>query len=339
MRSIPRNLRIRLLELAVIVLGFFSLPVSGAAAEILHSGGPVQKSQTAHGFQIKFIHPHAKQLCVGQKTILEAEFGPENFLTPLIDISSINFWSTNGNSLSQEALFPFVKEGVVSTTFTAKNPGTDNINVDVSVFHYETGTPTGEVVSDYDETTIEVLKTCQYHYTLHGELNVEIVEGEISESLHYTIDSEGDLIAEDPDQPDLLTGMGNEISLEAMITQLTMPDCSLISQDSGLGAGIVDASADIDPDDQTVRFVLGPPQNFAWSKNVVGQCGDQSIPVSMSAMIPSDGNFIDGEDFSSEGGAHSIRLEFFEKGLERLKSVATGSYTVILLLEAMDTNE
>jgi hypothetical protein len=339
MRSIARNLRIRLLEFAVIVLGLFSLPVSGAAAEISPSGGPDQKSQTAHGFQIKFIHPHAKQLCVGQKTILEAEFGPENFLTPLIDISSINFWSTNGNTLSQEALFPFVKAGVVSTVFTAKKPGTDTINADVAVYQYEKGTPIGELISDYDETTIEVLETCQYHYTLHGELIVELVEGEISETLHYTLDAEGDLLADDPDQPNLLTGEGGTISMEAMITELTMPDCTLISQDPGLGYGSIDATAEMDPDAQTIKVTLGPPQNFVWTKTAVGQCGDETIPVTMSTVIQTEGNFVDGEVFSIDGGVHLIPLEFFELGLERLQSVASGSYTTVLSLEALDSHE
>ncbi len=333
MRSIPRNLRIRLLELAAIVLGFFSLPVSGAAAEISPAGGPIQKSQTAHGFQIHFVQPHVKKLCVGQKTILEAEFGPESFLTPLIDVSSITFWTSNGNSLSQESLYPFVKAGVVSTTFTAKNEGTDTLSVDVAVYHYENGTPSGEDLSDSDTTTIEVLKSCRYHYKLFGQLTVDIVEGDISESFLITIDSSGDLMAEDPDHPELLTSENNSIAMTAIITNLTMPGCALISQDSGEGFGSVNASAEIDGDAKTIRFTLGPPQDFYWSKSTVGQCEDQQVPVSMSAMIPSEENFIDGVDFSEDGGMIPIQLDFFEKGLDRLKSVATGSYTAMLSLE------
>jgi hypothetical protein len=333
MRSIPRNLRIRLLELAVIVLGLFSLPVSGAAAEISQAGGPIPKTDTAYGFQIHFIKPHASTLCIGQKTILEAEFGPESFLTPLIDISSITFWTSNGNSLSQESLYPFVKAGVVSTTFTAKNEGTDTLSVDVAVYHYEKGTPSGEKLSDSDTTTIEVLKSCRYHYKLSGELNVDIVEGEMSESLRFTVDASGDLMAEDPDHPDMLTSENNEIHITAMITNLTMPDCALVSQDSGDGYGSVNASAEIDSEAKTIRFTLGPPQDFQWGKTAVGQCGDQQVPVSMSAMIPSEGNFIDGVDFSEDGGTVSIQLDFFQKGLDRLKSVATGSYTAMLSLE------
>jgi hypothetical protein len=337
MRSIPRNLRIRLLELAVIVLGLFSLPVSGAAAEISQAGGPIPKADTAHGFQIHFVQPHVMKLCVGQKTILEAEFGPESFLTPLIDVSSITFWTSNGNSLSQESLFPFVKAGVVSTTFTAKNEGTDTLSVDVAVYHYENGTPSGEVLSDSDTTTIEVLKSCRYHYKLFGQLTVDIVEGDISESFLITIDSSGDLMAEDPDHPDMLTSENNEIHITAMITNLTMPDCALVSQDSGDGYGSVNASAEIDSEAKTIRFTLGPPQDFQWGKSAVGQCGDQQVPVSMSAMIPSEGNFIDGVDFSEDGGTLSIQLDFFQKGLDRLKSVAAGSYTAILSLEPEDS--
>ena len=326
-------LRLRFALILSLLIGLSSWPVSRAAAEISPAGGSSPNADTAHGFQIHFIEPHASTLCIGQKTILEADFGPEGILTPLIDISSITFWTSNGNSLSQESLFPVVKAGVVSTTFTAKNDGTDTLSVDVAVFHYENGTPSGEVLSDSDTTTIEVLKACRYHYRLYGELTVDIVEGEISESLLFTIDSSGDLMAEDPDQPDVLTSVGNPIHLTAMITNLTMPDCALISQDSGEGFGSVDASATIDSDAKTINFILGPPQDFAWSKSTVGQCGDQQIPVSMSAMIPPAGNFIDGEDFSEDGGALPIRLEFFEKGLERLKSVATGSYTAMLSLE------
>jgi hypothetical protein len=326
-------LRVRFVLILFLLVGLSSLPFSRAAAGISQAGGSIPKADTAHGFQIHFIEPHVSKLCIGQKTILEAEFGPDSFLTPLIDISSITFWTSNGNSLSQESLFPVVKAGVVSTTFTAKNEGTDTLSVDVAVYHYENGTPSGEVLSDSDTTTIEVLKSCRYHYKLNGELTVDIVEGEISESLLFTVDSSGDLVAEDPDHPDLLTGENNEIHITAMITNLTMPDCALVSQDSGDGYGIVSASAEIDSEAKTIRFTLGPPQDFQWGKSAVGQCGDQQVPVSMSAMIPSEGNFIDGVDFSEDGGTLSIQLDFFQKGLDRLKSVATGSYTAILSLE------
>ena len=104
MRSSPGNHRIRLVKLAVIIFGLFSLPVSRAAAEISQAGGSIPKADTAHGFQIHFIEPHVSKLCVGQKTILEAEYGPDSFLTPLIDVSSITFWTSNGNSFSQETL-------------------------------------------------------------------------------------------------------------------------------------------------------------------------------------------------------------------------------------------
>ncbi len=330
-------LRVRFFLILSLLIGLSSWPVSRAAAEISQSGSSIPKADTAHGFQIHFIEPHVSKLCVGQKTILEAEFGPDSFLTPLIDISSITFWTSNGNSFSQETLYPFVKAGVVSSTFTAKNEGTDTLSVDVSVYHYENGMPSGEVLSDSDTTTIEVLKSCQYHYKLSGELNVEIVEGEISESLLFTVDLSGDLMAEDPDHPDMLTSENNEIHITAMITSLTMPGCSLVSQDSGDGYGSVNASAEIDSEAKTVRFTLGPPQDFQWGKSAVGQCGDQQVPVSMSAMIPSEGNFIDGVDFSEDGGALSIQLDFFQKGLDRLKSVATGSYTAILSLEAEES--
>jgi hypothetical protein len=330
-------LRVRFFLILSLLMGLSSLPVSRAEAEISQAGGSIPKADTAHGFQIHFIQPHASKLCVGQKTILEAEFGPDSFLTPLIDISSITFWTSNGNSLSQESLFPVVKAGVVSTTFTAKNEGTDTLSVDVAVYHYENGTPSGEVLSDSDTTTIEVLKSCQYHYKLYGELTVDIVEGEISESLLFTVDSSGDLMAEDPDHPDMLTSENNAIHITAMITSLTMPDCALISQDSGEGFGSVNASAEINSDEKKIRFTLGPPQDFQWSKSAVGQCGDQQVPVSMSAMIPSEGNFIDGVDFSEDGGTLSIQLDFFQKGLDRLKSVATGSYTAMLSLEPEDS--
>ncbi|HEY5118693.1 MAG TPA: hypothetical protein VII90_04490 [Anaerolineales bacterium] len=329
--------RVRFVLILSLLIGLSSLPVSRVAAEISQAGGSNPKAETAHGFQIHFVQPHVSKLCVGQKTILEAEFGPDSFLTPLIDVSSITFWTSNGNSLSQESLYPFVKAGVVSSTFTAKNEGTDTLSVDVAVYHYENGTPSGEVLSDSDTTTIEVLKSCRYHYKLFGQLTVDIVEGEISESFLITIDSSGDLMAEDPDHPDLLTSENNSIAMTAIITNLTMPDCALISQDSGEGFGSVNASAEIDGDAKTIRFTLGPPQDFQWGKTAVGQCGDQQAPVSMSAMIPSEGNFIDGVDFSEDGGTLSIQLDFFEKGLDRLKSVATGSYTAMLSLEPGDS--
>jgi hypothetical protein len=329
--------RVRFLLILSLLIGLSSLPVSRVAAEISQVGGPIPKADTAHGFQIHFIEPHASTLCIGQKTILEAEFGPESFLTPLIDVSSITFWTSNGNSLSPESLYPFVKAGVVSSTFTAKNEGTDTVSVDVSVYHYENGTPSGEVLSDSDTTTIEVLKSCQYHYKLSGELTVDIVEGEISESLLFTVDSSGDLMAEDPDHPEMLTSENNEIHITAMITNLTMPGCSLVSQDSGDGSGSVSASAEVDSEAKTIRFTLGPPQDFQWGKSAVGQCEGQQVPVSMSAMIPSEGNFIDGVDFSEDGGTLSIQLDFFQKGLDRLKSVATGSYTAMLSLEPGDS--
>ncbi len=330
-------LRARFFLILSLLVGLLSLPVSRATAEISQAGGSIPKAETAHGYQIHFIQPHVSKLCIGQKTILEADFGPEGLLTPLVEISSISFWTSNGNSLSQESLFPVVKAGVVSSTFTAINEGTDTLSVDVAVYHYENGTPSGEVLSDSDTTTIEVLKSCRYHYKLYGELTVDIVEGNISESLLFTVDLSGDLIAEDSDHPDLLTSENNEIHITAMITNLTMPGCSLVSQDSGDGYGSVNASAEIDSEAKTVRFTLGPPQDFQWGKSAVGQCEDQQVPVSMSAMIPSEGNFIDGVDFSEDGGALSIPLDFFQKGLDRLKSVASGSYTAMLSLEPGDS--
>jgi hypothetical protein len=56
----------------------------------------------------------------------------------------------------------------------------------------------------------------------------------------------------------------------------------------------------------------------------------------MSATIHSESNFIDGVDFSEDGGTLSIRLTFFEEGLKHLVG-ATGSYTAILSLEPEGT--
>lgn len=137
-------------------------------------------------------------------------------------------------------------------------------------------------------------------------------------------------MAQDPDQPDLLTGKNTAITIETLITDLSMPDCSLVSQDSGYGYGSVNASAEIYSDGKKIRFTLGHPQDFQGSKTAVGQWGDQQVPVSMSAMIPSKGNFIDGEDFSEGGG--TIQSDcFFEVSLKRLQR-ATDSCTAMFSL-------
>ncbi|MGD0173027.1 MAG: hypothetical protein ABSC61_01140 [Anaerolineales bacterium] len=59
----------------------------------------------------------------------------------------------------------------------------------------------------------------------------------------------------------------------------------------------------------------------------------------MSAMIPSEGSFTDGEDFSGGGGTLPIQPDFLQEGLDRLKSVATGSYTAMLSLFGGKSNK
>jgi hypothetical protein len=326
-------LRMRFFLILSLLIGLSSLPVSRAAAEFSQVGGSIPKAEPAHGYQIKFIHPHEEKLCVGQKTILEAEFG-YGFLTPLWEISSITFWTSNGNSFSQETLYPFSMAGVVSSTFTAKNPGTDTLSVDVSVYHYENGMPSGEVLSDHDTTTIKVIK-CKYHFDLHGQMDVTISQGGAYESLEFILHAEGDL-TEDPDQPGHLTGSA-EISLEYNILALEVEDCAVIGYDPGLGEGTADASADVSDDGTSVSVTIGASKDFNWKVNATGRCADQTININMGGVTIT-GDMVDGVEFGNQGGTVSVQVPFLDQGLSRLEAAGgTGSDSGVMTLTAEDT--
>jgi hypothetical protein len=329
-----KTIRDRLFLILALTIGTLSLPASRAAAEIPRSGDSNQPREPVHSYQIKFLHPHASKLCVGQKTILEAEFGGVGGLTPLVPVSSITFWTSNGNAFSQESLYPVVTAGVVSSTFTAKNPGTDTLDVDVSIYSYDNGTPTGEIISDHDTTTITVMK-CRYHFALHGQLDVTISKGDVYESLEIILQADGEL-AEDSDQPGHLSGSA-DIRLELNILALEVPGCTLLGYDPGLAEGTAEASADVSEDGTSVSVTIGSSKDFAWKVNATGQCEDQTVSVDMSGFTVTD-DLVDALEISGQGGAASVQVPLLDKGLSRLEAAgATGSDSAVLTLTAEDT--
>jgi len=110
-------------------------------------------------------------LCVGQKTDLIVNFGSiDPLLHPLVPIDSIDISSAN-NTVDPVEIQPMSNSGAVSSVFTAKKAGTDTIVTILCNYWYGYKE---EVSAAQDTITIKVLKTCQYHYKLHGELNVKI---------------------------------------------------------------------------------------------------------------------------------------------------------------------
>jgi hypothetical protein len=328
-------LRVRFFLILSLLIGLSSLPISRVAAEISQAGGSNQKAAPAHGYQIKFVQPHASKLCIGETTILEAEFGQAGLLPPLWGVSSITFWTSNGNSFSPEEVYPVSMDGLVSSTFTAKNAGTDKINVDVSVYHYENGTPSGQDLSDFDTTTIKVQK-CKYHFDLHGQLDTTINQGGASESLEFTLHAEGDL-SEDPDQSGHLSGSA-EISLEYQILELHVEGCAVTGYDPGLGEGTADATADISDDGTSVQVTLGASDDFDWKVNASGRCEDQSVNINKSG-ITLTGDLVDGAAFSDEGGTEPVQVAFLDLGLSRFEAAGgTGSDSAMLTLTEEDTS-
>jgi hypothetical protein len=328
--------RVRLLCLGLLLLGISSLPISSVAAESMQEVNPAERSNLL-GWMIYFSSVHARKLCVGQKTTLEVTWGSlDPLLTPLTSLSSIDVFSKNGNSTDPEELRPMVTSGAASSIFEAKKAGTDTVTTTLYTYNFRNKMETS-VASD--TTTIKVLEKCQYRFKLHAVMNVTFAQAGITESVRYTIDSQGVLTVDDPAHPELLTASDKAVFLTIEITDLKAPDCVLISQ-AGSGYGNADASAEIWGDGKKIRFTLSPPADFQWGNDATGRCGDTTGSVHVGGEWTSDAPLVDGEDFSSAGGTGPVQMEFFEKALKTAATAGgTGSYTAMLTLKALDPNE
>ena len=319
--------------LGVFLLSFLLLAVDSATVKASPPpDGSSENLWMISAFQSK------NPICVGDTVYVEVKWGPNAQrpaqgeggmapLYPLLGPRVIKVTSRLGHFIPDNTYKPGASSGLTRFAYVADGEGSELITA-VAM------TADGSDAIDTDRFEI---KTCEYKYSLNGELNLYVDVEEGSLSARYTIKSHGVLKAPDTSQPLQVEGKGKTIRLGAVMTSFNVPKCTLFTWEPAKGQGSVDVRAAPGPDGTGMVLEFGPPQELAWDLDLSFACDGEA--TSVAGVYPSSAN----EDpwisatFPAGGGQQNIQLDMFEIPMSRMKGPGVSfSYTATVTLERVE---
>jgi len=275
-------------------------------------------------------------ICVGDVVNVEVQWGsnttrPVNgkdglvSLAPLAGPSLIKMTAQLGHFYPEDSFTPGATSGVKTVTYIADKEGSESLSARAM---------SGENKDAIAHMPFSV-KTCDFIYTLNGELNLNVEMEGLSYSSRFTIKSKGTLKAPDPSQPLNVEGKDKVVYLSAVITSFSAPKCVLFTWEPGTGGGFVDVKAAPGPNGIGMELQFGPPQELEWTLNFSMACNGQG--QTGGGVYPST----DTQDpwisamFLSGSGQQNIKLDMFEIPMNKLNghSGISVSYTATVTLE------
>jgi hypothetical protein len=275
-------------------------------------------------------------ICVGDTVYVEVKWGPNILrpaegkdglaaLTPLLGPNAIKVRATLGRFIPDDSYKPHAISGLTRFAYVAEQEGNELI----------TGWAITGNSTDAIDTDRFTIKTCEYKFTLNGELNLYVDWEDISYSTRYTIRSSGVLKAPDTSNPSNVEGQKNVIRLSAVMTSFSAPKCTLFTWEPGKGMGYVDVRAAPGPDGTSMVLEFAPPQELAWDLDLSFSCEGDSRTV--AGVYPSSAK----EDpwisatFPGGSGQQDIKLDMFEIPMNKMNGNPglSVSYTATVTLE------
>lgn len=312
------------------LLSFLLLTVDSANAQ----ASPPPDGSSENIWMIS-VFQSKNPICVGDTVYVEVKWGPNASrpaqgedglasLTPLLGPSLIKVRANLGHFFPDSSYVPHAISGLTRFAYFADQEGNEQI-----IGWAITGNSTDAI--DTDRFTI---KTCEYKYTLNGELNLYVDAEGLSYSARYTIKSRGVLKAPDTSKPLNVEGKGEMIRLSAVMTSWS-GKCTLFTWEPGKGGGDVDVRAAPGPDGTGMVLEFGPPQDLKWDVDYSFACDGN--PVTVAGVYPSSAQ----EDpwisatFPAGGGQQNIKLDMFEIPMNKMKGNPGLSvfYTATVTLE------
>jgi len=294
-----------------------------AAASLFLSTGAVP-TQTPSKYQVSII-ADGYQVCVGQTVNIVVSYslneGQKDTAAP-----SIYVFASKG-TVTPETSTGARGTSYVGVRYTAENPGTDNLEASIN--------------GGYDgsaKMAIKVLGECQYSYKLVILLKTSSHAGDLSYIWQDYFKSEENFA---------VVGMGMDLSAGQTIQSLkplfatiyiedlqwpSNKDCNVAATTwtglEGTGTLIVSGEMVKSSRQDLVRINFssaGMDQTPTFTIPCKDETRTVTAPLSFSVEP-----FIQ-EDFPLSGGARNIKIDFFEKGIEKLKSGFTvASYKAYL---------
>jgi hypothetical protein len=289
-------------------------------------------------YKIEFAGDIPKTVCVGQQIALTATFGWTGFLPPSLtrQVSSIEFSSSNINTIAPGSINPGTNAGGVGTNYVAENAGNDDITVILNTMDsWGRGLPEQ---SASNMITIKVLKECKYHFDLNAELNVEFERDGALLTARYELRSEGDLIGRDPAQPLKMESKNAKVEMYVTIKDIKTEGCTLVKADPGYGKGTLDATTEpVFSKGTDMLLTLGPIQGFSWTATAVGQCGDQSKTVTVGGALAPSTSPLAWFWYSIDGGSAQPEVSVFEQSNKYVRGAGgTSGYSATLTLKRVE---
>lgn len=265
------------------------------------------------------INPPEAPICVGETRTVAVGWGvnPDpTALAPLSGPTSI-YVSANLGSFDRYRTTPLVPSGVSTFEYTAQKEGTERLHAQAM---------TGEDADAGASVSFQV-KKCEYKYTLYAEGNLTNKSSDTNVALRFVIRSEGQLKATNPDQPLKYEALGKEVHEATTVTAWSIPDCTLLTWEPGIGSGFVDVKAERAAGQKAMTLQFAPPRSFQIAHEVRGMCDDQVhswgevIPVSTHDDPWIEATFPDGQ------GVKEIKLDLFARAVETLNRGARTSFS------------
>ncbi len=297
-------------------------PILAAAALFLSTGAAPTPTPTKYNVTIGAA---GYQVCVGQTVNFVVSYslneGQKDTAKPSIYVFASHGKVTPDTSTGAQGT------SYVGVRYTAEDPGLDNVEASIN--------------GGYDgsaKMVIRVLKDCQYSYKLIILLKNSSNSGDIVYKWQDYFKSEETFAV-----VEMVMGLsaGQTIqSLKPLFATLYIDDLQFPSNKDcnvpatvwtgleGIGTLIVKGEMVKSSREDLVRVEFSSAA-MDHSPTFTTPCGDQTKTVTLPLSF-SVNPFIE-EDFPLLGGARNIKIDYFEKGIERLKSGgSTASYKAYL---------
>ena len=280
---------------------------------------------------IRLTPPSAKYLCIGETATITGTYAPNpaagGVLAPLTG-PDINVLATNG---TVNPYWPVTgaAAGTFSFRYTASAAGRGHIEA--------------YALQDESRTSlnIPIKETCTYRYTFNVDWMGTASAGGNSLGYGIKLHNSGTLKVTDPSRPLHLESNLRVIDEVWETAEFQIEGCVLNTPVLGRAKGILDVTAEIDPDTRDVEVVLAPPDlTMTFYQSWTCTSGDEAQTLMKSGAfdIGAERDPWVSARFPAAGGVKSVKVDSAERWTRNWRSGKgnIAGYTASLKLERID---